>query len=530
MNFYNLLKKNGIIFSSGLMLALVIANVGFIFYNNHILEKNTALKAETETIKRINTDIWNEMVRNLDIGTRGYAVTRDTSLLKPYYEALARHAVLFSELRLLLEKQGYDDLQGLAEVDKEVTKYEQSSAFINDLIKENLLDSVAAEIKKDKGKNLWLAYDKFTTRLYAYEDSLNNQAEAEYSSAMKRTIYVQLLLAILGVPSLIFIIYKIRSDAKQRIQLFLELEKNNREYLFDPGTPLEVTNEKELINNSIVNFKTAASFINQISKGDYKVDWKELNEANSKLNQTNLAGELVQMREKMKQFKMEDEKRLWATEGIAQLSEIIRTNQHNLDLLCEKLVGFVVKYLGAQQGSLFLLREDENEQYLQLAACFAFDRKKFIEKRIEIGEGLVGQTFLEKQSNILSKLPPDYLSITSGLGETSPACLILAPMKYNEKVEAVVEIASFTKFEPYQIEWLDKIGEITASTLVSVKVAEKTQGLLEQFKQQTEQLRAQEEELRQNLEEMEATQEEMRRKEIELENRQREMTKNSDSK
>ncbi len=93
-------------------------------------------------------------------------------------------------------------------------------------------------------------------------------------------------------------------------------------------------------------------------------------------------------------------------------------------------------------------------------------------------------------------------------------------MVYNEQVEAVIEIAGFKTFESHQVDWLIKIGEITASAMVSVKTTEKTQSLLEQFREQTEQMKAQEEELRQNMEEMEATQEEMRRKELELERRQ----------
>ncbi len=519
MKTINLVKNNAIVFAAILILILVVSNTGFILYNNQILDKNTNLKAQTEQIRRINSDIWNEIVRNIDVGFRGYAITQDTGLLSPYIESIRKKDPIFKSLAELLQEQHYVGLAGLDSVKFEVNSYQQGCAAMIVLVDSHQMDAVRQEMKQDKGKILWATYDHFTKRLYKHEDALNQQAEAAYKAATKRTAYLQLLLIIIGAPTLLFMIVRIRRDKKEKLALFVGLEKNNRAYLFDPGTPMEEINEQELINNSIANFKKAAGFINHISRGNYQVDWEGLDESNKQHNKSNLVGELVQMREQMKQLKAEDEKRLWATEGIAQFSEIIRSHQHNLQGLSEQILGFAVKYLAAQQGSLFLLRE-EDEKYLELVGCYAFDRKKYVTKRIEIGQGLVGQTYLEQSPTVLTEIPQGYIAITSGLGDATPTCLLVVPMKYNEKVEAIIEIASFTQFEAHQVGWLEKVGEITASTLVSVKTAEKTQHLLEQFREQTEQMKTQEEELRQNMEEMQATQEEMRRKEQELERRQ----------
>jgi transcriptional regulator with GAF, ATPase, and Fis domain len=173
--------------------------------------------------------------------------------------------------------------------------------------------------------------------------------------------------------------------------------------------------------------------------------------------------------------------------------------------------------MNAQQGCLFVVSEDleDNHTYLEMTACYAFNRKKHISKRVEIGQGVIGQVYLEGQPVLLTDVPNGYTEITSGLGESTPTCVLVIPMTYNEKVEAVIEIAGFEKYEKYQIEFMEKIGEITASTLGSVKNTEKMQHLVNQFKTQTEQLRAQEEELRQNMEEMEATQEALRRQDRE---------------
>ena len=90
-------------------------------------------------------------------------------------------------------------------------------------------------------------------------------------------------------------------------------------------------------------------------------------------------------------------------------------------------------------------------------------------------------------------------------------------MKYNGKVEGILEIASFTVYEPYQIGFVEKAGEFVASALTNVKSTASMKLLLEQSQGQAESLKAQEEELRQNLEELAATQEEMVRKEKEME-------------
>jgi transcriptional regulator with GAF, ATPase, and Fis domain len=311
-------------------------------------------------------------------------------------------------------------------------------------------------------------------------------------------------------------ISRIRKDKQSRTQLFARLEENNRTYLFNPGDDKDTIEENEVIDNSIRNFKTATQFISNIANGNLEVQWTGITKENETLNTDNLAGELLLMRDKMKTIKTQDEIRNWTTEGLARFSEVIRGNQESIQALCFDVLVFIVKYLKAQQGGMFVVKEEDGSSpYLDLTAAYAFNRKKYVTKRIEFGQGMIGQTYLEGQSVILTEVPQGYTEITSGLGESTPGCLLIVPLKYNEKIEAIVEIASFKKFEQYEIEFIEKVGESIASTLSTVKNTEKMKFLVDQFQSQTEQLKAQEEELRQNMEEMQATQEAFRRQEQE---------------
>jgi GAF domain-containing protein len=221
------------------------------------------------------------------------------------------------------------------------------------------------------------------------------------------------------------------------------------------------------------------------------------------------------MRDKLKLNAEEDRRRNWATTGLAQIGELLRSTSNTLELY-DLIIKFVVKYTGSNQGGLFLLNEDnESDQFLELVSCYAFERKKFINKRIGLDQGLVGQCYQEGARIYLMEIPDDYVNITSGLGGANPTSALLVPLNANERTFGVLELASFRKFEEHEIQLVDKFAESIASTISTVKVNESTRLLLERTQQQAEEMRSQEEEMRQNMEELSATQEEMARKERE---------------
>jgi hypothetical protein len=210
----------------------------------------------------------------------------------------------------------------------------------------------------------------------------------------------------------------------------------------------------------------------------------------------------------------EEQKRTWANEGLTRFVEILRSNDDNISSLGDKIVSGLVQYTRSNQGGLYILNdEDSKNQFLELISLYAFNIKKFEQQKLRIGEGLVGQAYLEKETIYLKEIPEDYIRITSGLGASNPKNILVVPLKVDKEVYGLVELASFNEYQAHEISFVEKLGETLASTLASVKTNHRNRKLLDESRMATEAMRAQEEEMRQNMEELTATQEEMSRKE-----------------
>lgn len=272
------------------------------------------------------------------------------------------------------------------------------------------------------------------------------------------------------------------------------------------------------LNTYTESIKTTTEFANKIGNNDLTSDYQLLSENDSLGNALlNLRSSLIHNQEEEDKRKKEDEIRAWNNVGLAKFADILRQNNNDLTILGDNIIQNLVNYLDANQGGIFLFNETGEDKTLDLLSAFAYDRKKFLQKSISLGEGLVGTCALEKQTIYLKEIPSDYIYITSGLGEATPSCLLVIPLKLEETIFGVLEIASFHQFLPHEIEFVEKVGISIASTLSSAQNNIRTKFLLEQSQQQREEMSAQEEEMRQNMEEMQATQEEMSRKQVELE-------------
>jgi len=227
---------------------------------------------------------------------------------------------------------------------------------------------------------------------------------------------------------------------------------------------------------------------------------------------------LDEMREKLKNVAEEESKRNWANEGMAKFSQLFRDHQNDdLKEFAYIIILNIVKYLNANQGAVFIVNEaDADDTYIELLACYAYDKRKYKDRRIELAEGLIGQCIADKDTLYISDIPEDYISITSGLGSATPKTILLVPLKTSDHVFGAIELASFEEIEPYQIEFVNEIAESFSSTLSSARINQHTQKLLMESQKMTNDLRSKENELVTNEEELRAAQDTLNNKLIEL--------------
>lgn len=261
----------------------------------------------------------------------------------------------------------------------------------------------------------------------------------------------------------------------------------------------------------------AGRFAKKIGEGDFEYAFSP------KSNSDVLGNSLIDMRNRLQEVAREDRIRNWTNEGQAKFGELLRLHSDDLEVLGSQLLSNLIDYLHASQGALFVLKE-EGEKHLELLSAYANKRRKFINRQILPGEGLVGQVFLEGKTVFITDLKTDIYNIETALGESKPSCLLIVPLKEENKVEGVLEIASLQKFQKHEIAFVEAIGKSIASSFNSGKINETTKQLLEETQEKAEQMKAQEEELRQNMEELAATQEQMERRNKEMEEIQNQLS------
>ncbi|MCX2744814.1 GAF domain-containing protein [Mangrovivirga sp. M17] len=333
----------------------------------------------------------------------------------------------------------------------------------------------------------------------------------ETLSTLNRRFYIGIFLTFLFailVSVLTFIVQRNINEIIARINKRVsELSKGNL-----PKTRASRLKETAEIHDSInkltENLKSVKSFALEVGQGHFDNSITVFEEGSE------LGDSLAEMRDSLKVVSDDAEKRNWANRGYAEFGDILRKHSDDIKLLGQELITSLVKYLDINQGGIFIVNgiEDQNEEItINLAGAYAFDRQKFLQQELIPGEGLVGQCYLEGKSIYLKDIPQNYATIKSGLGGATPSALYIVPLKVNDVVYGIIELASFNEFEKHEMEFIENLSENIASAISSVKINQNTKKLLAESQEMTEQMRSQEEEMRQNMEELQATQEEMMR-------------------
>jgi len=513
--FKRIYKAHGVKIALYLVIAFILVDTFLTYRYKQALSSNIATQTTLDEIADRKATIISNL-NNVDMSLRGFLLVGNEAFVDTYEKIKGLNGPTMEYLNEKLPEIGID-ASNLSDMNIMLNNYFDLMDKVVMLSRSDTTGAALAILKEDHGTAVWQTYMKMSAAIDPIIQAKKTASQQAYASLLNMSLIFQGVLFLVGIPTLVYTISSLRRSEKRRTKLFEDLDQQNRTLIFDSNQKTNVQNEKEVIGSIISNLNKTAAFIKGIGEGNFDIKWDGFSAANVQANKQTISGELIAMREGMKKQREEGLRQQWVSDGLNKLADVIREHQSDYKSLSEKSVVFLIKYLKAQQGGLFVLNEDdEDDKYLELIACYAFDRKKFLTKRINIGEGILGQVFLEGEPVYLRKVPDAYVQITSGLGEANPNCITIQPLKHNEEVVALLEIASFTAFDQYALDFLSTASKSIAASIVAIQSGHKTKMLLEKSQQQAEEMRSQEEEMRQNMEELEATQEEMKRRESEL--------------
>jgi len=213
----------------------------------------------------------------------------------------------------------------------------------------------------------------------------------------------------------------------------------------------------------------------------------------------------------------DDKKANWISEGAAQLGEVLRSERDDVGELAFLIIQKLVTYMNMEMGTLFITNDSDPEQLtLDVSASYAYDRRKFLSMSLDWGAGLPGTCAQEKERIFVTDVPPDYFDVASGLGNTTPNCILLVPLLIAERVVGVIELATVRLLRPFEIEFVESLSERIASSLMAVRNSEHTSRLLEQSQAQAETLTEQDSAMRESMMKLELAQQESSTKESEI--------------
>ncbi|MCR4559502.1 MAG: PAS domain S-box protein [Bacteroidales bacterium] len=272
------------------------------------------------------------------------------------------------------------------------------------------------------------------------------------------------------------------------------------------------------VNDTAELFKKLTEFSNEIAKGVYDAKASvEAPEGSMAKSLIDLRDRLVETEKEQKQRRLEDEQRNWTTQGLAKFGDIMRHSNDNITKLSDDVIKNLVHYINASQGGLFVLDDSDPQHiFLEMASAFAYDRKKFLTRKVPLGDGLIGVCALEKNTIYITDVPEDYMEIESGLGDSKPKCLLIVPLKSEDKIMGVIELASFNLLRPYEIQFVEQLGDSIASTLSSQRINIRTAELLSESQKKSDELAVREVELHKTMDEMTIARDEAQRREAEM--------------
>ncbi|MDX8456549.1 HAMP domain-containing protein [Mesorhizobium sp. VK9D] len=276
------------------------------------------------------------------------------------------------------------------------------------------------------------------------------------------------------------------------------------------------------VNQLAANLTTQVRAIAEVSTAVTKGDLTRSISVEASGEVAALKDNINEMIRNLKDQTLKNAEQDWLKTNLARFSRMLQ-GERDLATVSRLIMSELAPLVNAQYGVFYVTNRDEDESYLELAASYGAESKAAIKHRLDLREGLVGQSAADKRAIMLDNVPPDFLRVTSGLGSASPANIIILPALFEDEVKAVIELASFSEFRDTHQSFLNQLMESVGIVLNTIAATMRTEGLLKQSQLLTSELQARQTELTKKQEELHATNEELQEKAQLLENEKKQV-------
>ncbi len=284
------------------------------------------------------------------------------------------------------------------------------------------------------------------------------------------------------------------------------------------GTWKDLTGNVNLLADNLTNqVRAIAEVATAVTKGDL-----------TRSIQVEASGEVADLKDNLNT--MIDNLRLttdrnteqdWLKTNLARFTGMLQ-GQRDLTTVGRMLLSELAPLVSAQQGVIYQMGAEESSEMVLLSA-FAGDGEDGHLRRLKIGEGLVGQCASEKRRMLISELPPNTISIRSGLFEAVPRNVIVLPVLFEDRVKAVIELASLSNFTTSHLAFLEQLTASIGIVLNSIEATMQTEGLLKQSQQLATELQMQQKELQQTNEQLAQKAQQLAEQNVEVERKNQEI-------
>lgn len=270
-----------------------------------------------------------------------------------------------------------------------------------------------------------------------------------------------------------------------------------------PGASGIWKNLTENVNQLAQNLTTQVRSISEVASAVTKGDLTRTIRVEAKGEVESLKDTINQMISNLRETTQRNQDQDWLKSNLAQFGQMLQ-GQRDLKTVAQRILSELAQVVQAHYGAFYILKqeEDTDDMRLHLFAAYGYRSDKNIPTEFGIGESLVGQVAFEKERIILNNVPANYIKISSALGKTKPANLIILPALFENNVKAVIELASLEKFSSTHLDFLSQLTESIGLVLNTIEANSRTEELLMQSQSLAGELKIQQEELRRTNDEL----------------------------